>query len=278
MLLAIDSGNTRTKWAVFNTTGEVCNQGACLNAEIATIDFSPIVFGYERVVISNVAGEQCAAELIKKLEPYKLPIHWIKSTSQICDVYNRYSNPESLGTDRWAALIAAWHIKQAPCVVVNAGTAVTIDSLTSDALTTDMLTTDMLTTTNNQAEFIGGLILPGFNLMQQSLGRATAQLPMPASADSAQHSDIFAKNTEDAMCIGALKAISGAIKLMADALQAQCQQPPTIIISGGDAQTIKDNLSGDVTNLVLIVDNLVLRGLFLIEKFMQKNITKSEQQ
>jgi type III pantothenate kinase len=268
VLLAIDSGNTRTKWAVFNTTGDVCNQGACLNAEISTIDFSPRVLGYERVVISNVAGEQCAAVLIKKLEPYKLPIHWIKSTSQICDVYNRYSNPESLGTDRWAALIAAWHIKQAPCVVVNAGTALTIDSLTSD----------MLTTTNHQAEFIGGLILPGLNLMQQSLGRATAQLPMPASADSAQPQDIFAKNTEDAMYIGALKAISGAIKLMADALQAQCQQPPTIIISGGDAQTIKDNLSGDVTNQVLIVDNLVLRGLFLIEKFMQKNITKSEQQ
>ncbi|MDP2072327.1 type III pantothenate kinase [Methylotenera sp.] len=263
MLLAIDCGNTRTKWAVFNATGEVCNQDACLNAEISTIDLSPLVLGYERVMISNVAGERYAAELIKNISPYKLPVHWIKSTSQICDVLNRYSSPETLGTDRWAALIAAWHIKQAPCVVVNAGTAVTIDALTA---------------TNNQAEFIGGLILPGFNLMQQSLGRATAQLPMPASADSAQHSDIFAKNTEDAMCIGALKAISGAIKLMADALQAQCQQSPTIIISGGDAQTIKNNLSGDVTNLVLIVDNLVLRGLFLIEKFMQKNITKSEQQ
>ncbi|MDP1657934.1 MAG: type III pantothenate kinase [Methylotenera sp.] len=268
MLLTIDCGNTRTKWAVFNATGEVCNQDACLNAEISTIDFSPIALGYERVVISNVAGERCTAELIKKISPYKLPVHWIKSTSQICDVLNRYSKPETLGTDRWAALIATWHIKQAPCVVVNAGTAVTIDALTTDALTT----------TNNQAEFIGGLILPGFNLMQQSLGGATARLPMPASANSAQSPDIFAKNTADAMRIGALKAISGAIKLMADALEAQCQHPPTIIISGGNAQTIKDNLSGDVTNQVLIVDNLVLRGLFLIEKFMQKNIRKSEQQ
>lgn len=263
MLLAIDCGNTRTKWTVFNATGDVCNQDACLNAEISTIDFAPLVLGYERVVISNVAGERCAAELIKKLASYKLPVHWIKSTSQICDVLNHYSKPETLGADRWAAIIAAWHIKQAPCVVVNAGTAVTIDALT---------------TTNHQAEFIGGLILPGFNLMQQSLGRATAQLPMPASADSAQHSDIFAKNTADAMRIGALKAISGAIKLMADALESQCQQTPTIIISGGDAQPIQDNLSSDVTNLVLIVDNLVLCGLFLIDKFMQKNITKSEQQ
>ncbi|MDP1766755.1 MAG: type III pantothenate kinase [Methylotenera sp.] len=268
MLLAIDCGNTRTKWAVFNTTGDVCNQDACLNADIGSIDFSPIFLGFERVVISNVAGQQCATELIEKLATYKLPVHWIKSTSQICDVLNRYSKPETLGSDRWAALIAAWHIKQAPCVVVNAGTAVTVDSLISDALTT----------TNNQAEFIGGLILPGFNLMQQSLGRATAQLPMPKSANSAQPSDIFAKNTEDAMRTGALKAISGAIKLMIDALQAQCQQTPTIIISGGDAQLIKDNLSADVTNLILIVDNLVLRGLFLIDKFMQKNITKSEQQ
>lgn len=261
MLLAIDCGNTRTKWAVFNETGDASNQDACLNTEISTKDFSPIILGYERVVISNVAGEGYAAELTEKLISYKLPVQWIKSSSQICDVLNQYLRPETLGTDRWAALIAAWHIKQEPCVVVNAGTAVTIDALT---------------TTNNHAEFIGGLILPGFNLMQQSLSRATAQLPMPASADSAQHSDIFAKNTADAMRIGALKAISGAIKQMADTLGAKCQKIPTIIISGGDAETIQDNLSSDVTNPMLIVDNLVLRGLFLIDKFMQKNITKSE--
>jgi len=269
VLLAIDCGNTRTKWAVFNSAGEIQSQGACLNAELGTIDFSPSILCYERVVISNVAGEQCASTLTKKFSPLPIDVYWIKSTPQICNVINHYSNPETLGTDRWAALIAAWQIKQSPCVVVNAGTAVTIDALGA---------------VNNQAEFIGGLILPGLNLMQQSLGCATAQLPMPTldkiiqhQGKIIQHQDIFAKNTTDAMIMGAIQAITGAILLMANALQIKYKQPPTIIISGGNAKQIKDNLLGSVTNQALIVDNLVLQGLYLIDNFMPKQIRRDEQ-
>ncbi|MDP3087273.1 MAG: type III pantothenate kinase [Methylotenera sp.] len=257
MLLAVDCGNTRTKWAVFNAASEIQSQGACLNTELVTIDFSPSILCYERVVISNVAGEQCTTILTEKILLRPSNICWIKSTSQICNVINRYSNPESLGTDRWASLIAAWHIKQLSCIVVNAGTAVTIDALVSK---------------NNHAEFIGGLILPGLNLMQKSLGCATAQLPIPIVSKNTQQQDIFAKNTTDAMNTGALTAITGAIMLMANALKAQCTQPPTIIISGGNAQQIKDNLEGNVTNQALIVDNLVLQGLYLIDNFMHKQI------
>ena len=78
-----------------------------------------------------------------------------------------------------------------------------------------------------------------------------------------------AKNTTDAMIMGAIQAITGAILLMANALQIKYKQPPTIIISGGNAKQIKDNLLGSVTNQALIVDNLVLQGLFLIDNFMQ---------
>ena len=263
VLLAIDCGNTRTKWAAFNVTGEIQNHGACLNADLKTIDFSPSISSYERVVISNVAGERCASVLVEKFSLLPINIHWIKSTSQICNVMNRYSNPETLGTDRWASLIAAWHIKQSPCIVVNAGTAVTIDALISK---------------NNHAEFIGGLILPGLNLMQQSLGCATAQLPIPTLNKNIQQKDIFAKNTTDAMNTGALTAITGAIMLMTNALKVQCTQPPTMIISGGNAQQIKDNLLDSVTNQALIIDNLVLQGLYLIDNFIPEKIRRDEQQ
>jgi type III pantothenate kinase len=256
VLLAIDCGNTRTKWAVFNAIGEILSRGVCQNADLVKIDFSPSILSYEHVVISNVAGEQCATVLNKIFSVLQLNIHWIKSTSQICNVVNHYSNPETLGTDRWAALIAAWHMNKASCVVVNAGTAVTIDALTAN---------------NNHAEFIGGLILPGLNLMQQSLGHATAQLPIPTLSTNIQHQDIFAKNTSAAINTGALKAITGAIVLMAHALDNRCKQAPIIIISGGNARLIKDNLVGNVTNLALIVDNLVLQGMYLIDNFMRSD-------
>jgi type III pantothenate kinase len=248
-ILAIDAGNTRVKWGLFASAGVVLEHGACLNTEIAHAKLPETT----HVIISNVAGDKVKKQL-ESLLPKNISIYWIVAKAKNCGVSNCYAQPEKLGADRWAALIASWHIKQAPCVVVNAGTAVTIDALS---------------TNNNHAEFIGGLILPGFNLMQQSLGLATAQLPMPTFSANKQHHDIFAKNTTDAIRLGALQAISGAIILMANALETECKKVPNIIISGGNAQVIKDNLLGDVTNHVLIIDNLVLQGLYLIGNFMQ---------
>jgi len=280
MLLTIDAGNTRTKWAVFNHTGETTQQGACLNEALATADLSPQSLNYERVVISNVAGKQHAALLAKKLAPYNLPVHWVKAGIEACDVFNAYSEPEILGTDRWAALIAAWRMKRSPCVVVNAGTAVTIDALApridKDALAPGI---DKVALTNSsaseqQGEFLGGMILPGLDLMRKSLGLATAQLPKNGALQGANEhdlADIFAKNTTQAINAGALRAITGAIMLMANALAQKCEQKPCVILSGGNALAIQNNLAGTVTNQVIIVDNLVLQGLYLLEHPVQNS-------
>jgi type III pantothenate kinase len=259
-ILAIDAGNTRVKWGLFDATGAMLKNGACLNAELITLALPAA----HRVLISNVAGNKVKSQLENLLSDHS-HVNWLNTQSSACGVTNSYTQPETLGTDRWAALIAAWHMQQAPCVVVNAGTAVTIDALSVQPQ-------------NIQAEFIGGLIMPGLNLMQQSLGLATAQLPMPSQVAQAPHQEIFAKNTADAIQTGALQAICGAIILMAHELNAHCKQAPYIVISGGNAQIIKDTLikdklMGDVTNMVLIVDNLVLHGLYLLANFM-----RSEQQ
>jgi type III pantothenate kinase len=265
-LLALDAGNTRVKWGLFNTSGTLLENGACLNGEIVHTKLPDA----ERIIISNVAGEYIKKQL-EYILPKHIPTHWITAKANQCGINSRYNQPEKLGTDRWAALIAAWHIKQAPCVVVNAGTAVTIDALVSN---------------HEQGEFIGGMILPGIHLMQQSLGVAAAQLPniqaeKSTSPDANQHQDIFAKNTADAMRAGAINAACGAIKQMHTtlaALTAKCKQAPYILISGGNAQLIKDNLLSDVTNLAIILDNLVLHGLYLIDNFAHENLTKSEKQ
>ncbi len=274
MLLTIDAGNTRTKWAVFNTDGVVTNNGACLNHELSTVNFQPAYLGYSRVAISNVAGKQHATLLTELLSPYALPVSWVKSSSQACCVINHYTSPESLGSDRWAALIAAWHIKQSPCIVVNAGTAVTIDALNVQPNNTQA---------NNESlgAFIGGLILPGLSLMQQSLGLATAQLPkeLTESTHTTQtHTDTFATNTADAMQSGAIHAVVGAITLMTQALHKQSNQIPAIIISGGNAKVIYEYMATRVTSPVSIVDNLVLQGLLLLENAMPINSAQSELQ
>ena len=170
-ILAIDVGNTRVKWGLFNTAGVMLEQGDCLNADLATA----VLPDATRVVISNVAGNAIQAQLTSLLSKSTATIHWIRAQANACGVNNGYDKPATLGTDRWAALIAAWHIKQAPCVVVNAGTAVTIDALSMPPH--NNYGGNNQTGNKNQAEFIGGLILPGLNLMQHSLGHATALLP-----------------------------------------------------------------------------------------------------
>lgn len=271
MLLTIDAGNTRTKWAIFNALGEITQHAVCLNSEVDSADLSPALLGYNCAVISNVAGEQHAMHVAEKLSPYNLPVHWVKASPQACHVINRYTKPETLGTDRWAALIAAWDIKHAPCVVVNAGTAVTIDALNSGKINHEQY-----------GEFIGGLILPGLTLMQQSLGIATAQLPKTDAEKSSatlRLEDIFAKNTVDVIYNGALHAIVGAIRQMIDALTQRSQQAPSIIISGGNASVIKEMLTRHVTNQTIIVDNLVCQGLYLLAtSTLNKNSMKSDAQ
>ena len=254
MLLTIDAGNTRTKWAVFSANGEITQHGSCFNDALLKADLTPQVLGYQRVIISNVAGAAHADKLEQLIKHYDLPIDWVKATAQACNVTNGYIEPETLGTDRWAALIAAWHMQRAPCIVVNAGTAVTIDALAQ--------------VTDDKAEFLGGMILPGLNLMQASLGIATAQLPKHnAIQNFSTHTvaDIFARSTAQAIHAGALNAVSGAITRMAEALKNKCGVAPLIVLSGGNAAIINKDLVGTVTNETVIVDNLILTGLYLLD-------------
>lgn len=242
-LLAIDAGNTRIKWGLFDTSGRLTGHGAFLHSELSDSQFPAA----DQVVISNVAGSVVETKLKMLLMNYA-NIYWITSKAEACGVKNSYVQAEKLGTDRWAAIIAAWHIKQAPCVVVNAGTAVTIDGI-------------------ENATFTGGLIIPGVDLMQQSLYIGTAQLPLQNPRKESDI-DIFATSTHDAIYAGTLYAIVGAIALMFEQLKKKTGQEPWILISGGNAAIINRQLVeqdiGGVTNQVAIVDNLVLQGLYLL--------------
>jgi type III pantothenate kinase len=251
MLLTIDAGNTRTKWALFSNDGAIKQSGASLNAllDSAALPLQEV----SRVFISNVAGETHANFLETIFTAHNLAPRWLKSSAESSNVINHYQQPETLGTDRWASLVAAWHIQHSTCVVVNAGTAVTIDALfTSAGNSTD-------------GEFIGGMILPGLTLMQTSLGGATAQLPNNTDQSKISGS-VFNTNTAEAITNGALNAVCGAICHMITAITEQYQVRPLVMLSGGDAQQLMAQLSNSVTNQVLIVDNLVLIGLYLLER------------
>lgn len=235
MRLLIDAGNTRIKWAL--TDGDEWLRSGTLSVEHAgelAHQFAGLE-GIQQVWASNVAGGEVAHHIrAASTGRLSIPPHFIVACATQCGVRNGYSDPSQLGSDRWAALIAAWHLVQGPCLVVNSGTATTVDTLSVTG------------------EFIGGLIVPGVDLMQYSLSNATAQLEPGTAGFHA-----FPKSTADALFSGAVQASCGAIERQY-ALFGAGGMP--VVLSGGASATLQDHL-----NLPLrLVDNLVLQGLLLI--------------
>jgi type III pantothenate kinase len=233
--LVIDIGNTRTKWALADNAGKLSPMEICTNADIANVEF-PIVEA-QKAVISNVAGKKMAQQITQLLAP--LELHFVQATESACGVKNSYQS--TLGTDRWAALVAAWRATKHATVVVNAGTAITIDALGRDGV------------------FIGGTIVPGLYLMRQALSRNTAQL----NVEEGLMKD-FPANTQDAISTGSLNAVAGAIHLMLKRLEKHSGWLPKLIISGGDAHKVAQALNLNAKQ-VIITENLVLQGLVLLE-------------
>src|SRR3989338_5774230 len=185
MKLLIDAGNTRIKWALTDGSGWLHNgvlpvkQASELTQQFAGLE------DIRQVWVSNVAGEN-VAQCIRGIRAGQH--HFIVAQEAQCGVRNGYSSPSQLGSDRWAALIAAWHLVRGTCLVVNSGTATTVDALSATG------------------EFSGGLILPGVELRQRSLRGAPVQLQ---AAQAGKYASL-PLNTADALYSGALQASCGA--------------------------------------------------------------------
>ena len=235
-MLLLDVGNSRCKWALAQD-GAWLQQGAVGNTEWSALRQALSALPSPgRILVSNVAGEAMAQRLRTVCAEWKCPLEFVQASARQCGVRNGYQQPEQLGSDRWAALIAAWHYVQGACLVVNCGTATTVDALSA------------------KGEFLGGLILPGVSLMQRSLATNTAQL----IEESGSLQD-FPRNTADAIHSGMLRATVGAIRHQFDLLRGR-EGTVRCLIDGGSAGVVRAHLGLSSEQL----DNLVLRGLQII--------------
>ncbi len=235
-VLAIDAGNTRIKWGahdgarwLFQGWVETA-RAKKLKAALAGLD-AP-----QAIVISNVAGVALRDQIARAL-PAKPAPRWIKSARAQCGVSSSYARPAQLGCDRWAALIGARRLFGAAAVVVNAGTALTVDALTGDGV------------------FAGGVIVPGADLMRKALAANTDALKLQRGGFR-----FFPDATGDAIMSGAINALCGAVERMARFLEDAGQAHPLCVLSGGGAALIARHLNLEVK----VVDNLVLEGLLTI--------------
>lgn len=249
-VLAIDAGNTRIKWGVYQDKW-LANGAFALYSIDGEIDALPELcrnFGVKQAVVSNVAGAEIRLAIQKQLDVMELDSMWVAASAQSCGVKNSYKVPHQLGSDRWAALIAAWQLKHAACVVVNAGTAITIDALTDEGV------------------FMGGMILPGLYLMRTALAANTNGLGKVSGEQDSGMLTLFPQNTGDAMISGAIQAISGAVVQMHSTLADYEKTAPHLLLTGGDTPALLAALADNAPVDVEIVEHLVLEGLILIYK------------
>ena len=236
-ILAIDAGNSRIKWGVHEDGSWLVQdwvktaQPARLARAWAALDPPDIV------IAANVAGPRMARALAAGARRFKRRVRFVKGTPSRCGVKSAYANPAQLGPDRWAALIAARHLHRGSCVVVSAGTTMTVDALTADGV------------------FLGGIIVAGADLMRAALARGTAGL-RPRGGRFA----FFPARTADAIESGAINALAGAVERMLRFMEEAGQAEPLTLVSGGAAQLVAPQLNGTVE----VVDNLVLEGLVRI--------------
>lgn len=237
-LLAIDAGNTRVKWGLHDGRRWV-QRGHAETARAANLkrEFARLP-PLRAVIVSNVAGKSLRASL-KRALPLTPAARWVRSMAAQCGVRNSYASPAQLGCDRWAALIGAHALSRSAAVVVNAGTALTVDALTDDGA------------------FVGGIIVPGVELMRNALARETAGLRRRPGTFS-----FFPDNTGDAIMSGAINALCGAIERVAHHLRAGGGATPICLLSGGAAGLLAPQLNLEVK----VVDNLVLEGLLVMAR------------
>lgn len=231
MILLIDAGNTRVKWRL--TGPGAVGDGAF---EHDRVDLLDAVFTHgpsiRRVVGANVAGPRTAQAIEARATAAGVTPEWLVASAQCCGVTNLYERPDQLGADRWAALIGARALHPHACLVVMAGTATTVDVLDSEG------------------RFLGGLILPGVELMRRALAFNTAQLPLAEGRFSTTP-----RNTADAIHSGCLQAQAGAIERMFRQIEAA--PDACCLLGGGAADAFADLLDLPLRR----VDNLVLDGL-----------------
>jgi type III pantothenate kinase len=245
--LALDVGNTRLKWALYDQPrvgARVLAHGVQFLENIETLadgDWSRLA-PPERVLGCIVAGEAVRRRVEEQLELWDAPTQWVVSSAAEAGVTNGYDHPARLGSDRWVAMIGARQRLVArgeprPCVVVMVGTAVTVEALDAGG------------------RFLGGFILPGHGIMLRALESGTAGLHVPTG-------DVrdFPTNTSDALTSGGTFAIAGAVQRMVDNLRRHCGQEPACIMTGGAGW----KMAPSMTMPFELVESLIFDGLLEI--------------
>jgi len=211
--ILVDIGNTNTKWKF---------DGNYFILPTENFDFNKLP-ECSRIWVSNVSS--------KSFNPNKSYICFVFSQERYKSLKNAYSDPKSLGCDRWLGMIASYEFSEGNCfILVDIGTAITIDIV------------------NRTGIHQGGLIFPGIERIRQTFGNF--------SVSSSTHVNELGKSTKKAWSNGTLFMVVSTINQKIREIKNEIPNI-TVFITGGGYSDLKNFLDFEhVYN-----ENIVLDGL-----------------
>lgn len=248
MLLAIDIGNSSTKFGLFddeNFVSQIIIPTVRTNSANEIYDLiKPVINGQIFfVIVSSVVSE--LQDSYRKLAEKLLNANVLFIDNKFdSGLKINYFPPENLGIDRLIAAFAAVEKYGKPIIVCDFGTATTIDAV------------------NSNSEFLGGIIAPGMNLLADALFQRTSKLP---KVEIKKPESVFGNSTinsiQSGIFYGYISLVDGILRKMLDELG----ELPKIIATGGFGSII----AAESQLIEIVDDKLMLDGLHFIYKKMK---------
>lgn len=236
--LLLDLGNSRLKWAV--SEGNTLSHAGAAAHDAWRGPLDDLIRSLDRlhgVALCDVRGgrmRRALDEWLTEVAPDQA-VFVAKTERARAGVTCGYDRPAMLGVDRWMALLGAWATTGTATLVVDVGTAMTVDGLDGDG------------------RHLGGTISPGPRLMRDAVSQQTTGVFSDERAATTE----WPRDTAAAVAAGCIGAAAALIESRYRALSARRDIPVVLLLTGGDAPTVAAALSVDAKHDPL----LVLRGL-----------------
>jgi len=242
MMLLLDIGNSRLKWAVARGTRLSAVRAAPHHGRPARLLRRLALPRVESVWMAHVVGP-LERELRSAIRArFGVAPHIVRTQKECTGLRIAYRTPARLGVDRFLAMLALWTAARRPFAVAMAGTALTFDAV--DA----------------RGRHQGGLIAPGLGAAYGAV-RGTTRFPLPPRPS--RFSRGLGADTGACVRQGALYACAGLVERAARGATGRRY------LGGGDARTLRPHLDGRW----IVKENLVLEGLLAYARHHRRGPT-----
>ena len=246
MKLLIDIGNTTTSISLWKNSKLSMTSNSDNNKLLVTLK-KYLKKEIDEILLTSVISVKENKLIVDKLKKiFKCRVKQIKSSSNLLGVTNGYIQPAKLGDDRWATIVASYFLYRKPLIIVDCGTAISIDIV------------------NAKGIHLGGYILGGFDGYSKSFKNAYHLKNIKIKEDAVSQKKSFPNKTEDGITEGYLLMVISAIENTYNHIKKNQKTSPKLLISGGYGKIISKRLS--VKNKY--EPDLVLKSIGLIGSYL----------